>query len=67
VNEVFIGNDLDDICLSREVGLSATPANGIDDLKKISDIVSRCEYSLSVSDIIQKVWGLPARGMGICH
>lgn len=53
---VFIGNDSDDICLAREVGLSAAPSNSIDDLKKISDIVSSYEYSRSVSDIIKKVW-----------
>lgn len=54
---VFIGNDMDDICLARKVGLSASPANALDDLKKISGIVSSYEYSRSVSDIIQKVWG----------
>jgi len=56
-SSVFIGNDSDDICLAREVGLSATPANAIDELKKISDIVSSYGYSFSVSDIIGKVWG----------
>lgn len=58
---VFIGNDMDDICLARKVGLSASPANALDDLKKISGIVSSYEYSRSVSDIIQKVWGIEKR------
>lgn len=55
-SSVFIGNDMDDICLAREAGLSACPSNALDDLKKISDIVSNREYSHSVTDIIQKVW-----------
>lgn len=55
-SSVFIGNDMDDICLAREVGLSAAPSSSLDDLKKISDIVSSYEYSRSVSDIIKKVW-----------
>lgn len=56
-SSVFIGNDSDDICLAHEVGLSATPANATDELKKISYIVSSYEYSFSIRDIIQKVWG----------
>lgn len=56
-SSVFIGNDSDDICLAQMVGLLATPANALDELKKISNIVSSYEFSLSVSDIIRKVWG----------
>lgn len=55
-SSLFIGNDSDDICLAHEVGLSATPANALGELKKISDVVSNYEYSLSVCDIIQSVW-----------
>lgn len=56
-SSVFIGNDLDDIFLAKEVGLSAAPANALDDLKKVSDVVSNYNYSHAVADIIQKVWG----------
>ena len=35
----YIGDDINDIALLKKVGLSATPANGISEVKKICDYV----------------------------
>lgn len=35
----YIGDDVNDIALLKKVGLSATPANGISEVKKICDYV----------------------------
>ena len=39
-NLAYIGDDVNDIELLKKVGLSATPKNGISEVKKICDYIS---------------------------
>ena len=37
----YIGDDVNDVALLKKVGLSATPADGIPEAKKICDYICR--------------------------